>query len=61
MPLVRVNWWPGATESERRDFVAEITGTVAKYAKCPESAVMVIVTDVEKDHWGLGGKLCSDL
>ncbi|WP_086842577.1 tautomerase family protein [Amycolatopsis kentuckyensis] len=60
MPVVHVNWWKGAGEPERRQLVEEVTGTVSRLAKCPEAAVTVIITDVEKDHWGLGGKLAGD-
>jgi 4-oxalocrotonate tautomerase len=61
MPVVRVDWWKGPDESERRRLVEEITAAVARAAKCPEAAVHVIVNDVEKDHWGLGGKLADEL
>lgn len=61
MPHVRIDWWKGSGEPERRRLVEEVTSVVARIAKCPEAAVHVIVNDIEKDHWGLGGKLCSEL
>lgn len=61
MPLVQVNWWKGAGETERRQLVEEVTETVARIAKCPEVAVTVIINDVETDHWGRGGRLAADL
>ncbi|MFD8500300.1 4-oxalocrotonate tautomerase [Amycolatopsis xylanica] len=61
MPVVNVNWWKGAGEPERRQLVSELTETVSRLAKCPPEAVTVLISDVEKDHWGIGGKLAADL
>lgn len=61
MPVVNVSWWRGAGEPARRQLVSELTESVSRIAGCPEAAVTVIVTDVEKDHWAVGGRLaCTD-
>ncbi|WP_158895073.1 tautomerase family protein [Amycolatopsis anabasis] len=61
MPVVNVNWWKGAGEQQRRELVEEVTKTVSRIAGCPAAAVTVIVSDVEQDHWGTGGRLAADL
>lgn len=61
MPVVHVNWWKGGGEGRRRELVTELTETVSRIAECPAAAVTVIIDEVEKDHWGSGGKLASEL
>ncbi|OIJ92316.1 tautomerase family protein [Streptomyces monashensis] len=61
MPVVNVALWKGNTTDQRRQLVTELTDSVARIANCPEEAVTVIVTEVETDHWGKGGRLASEL
>lgn len=61
MPVITVNWWKGVSDEGRRQLVQEVTGTVSRIAQCPREAVTVIVQDVEKSHWGLGGQVADDL
>lgn len=61
MPVVTVNWWKGISDEARKQMVQEVTGTISRIAECPQQAVTVIVQDVEKSHWGLGGEVAAEL
>ncbi|ASU80400.1 4-oxalocrotonate tautomerase family enzyme [Actinopolyspora erythraea] len=60
MPVVTVNWWSGVDGTGRRELVEEVTRTVSRIARCPESAVTVLIQDVERSHWGSGGEVVED-
>ncbi|WP_053662757.1 tautomerase family protein [Streptomyces sp. MMG1121] len=61
MPVVNVALWKGNSTDQRRELVTELTDSVARIADCPKEAVTVILTEVERDHWGKGGRLASEL
>ena len=60
MPLVTVDIWEGRSVDEKRKLVKAVTKAVVDSIKCPEAAVTVIIRDLPKCNWGLGGELASD-
>jgi 4-oxalocrotonate tautomerase len=61
MPIVTVQMWEGRSKDQKRELVQVLTRETARIIECPEEVVQVILEDVKKEHWGLGGKLASDL
>lgn len=60
MPFVRIDWFPGRTNDQKREMVATLTSEIARIAKCKPETIQFIFTDVARDDWGRNGKLFSD-
>ena len=60
MPIIRVEMFPGRTEDQKRELVKELTDAFVRTAGGKPDSVFVVLTDIEKNHWGVGGELCSD-
>lgn len=59
MPVVIVEMWEGRTIEQKKQLVEDITSSFAKINTPPE-AVQVILRDVPKHNWAIGGKLASE-
>ncbi len=59
MPIVRVELWPGRDEATKEKLIQNITKVVSETTKCPTEAVTVVIQDVPKENWGMGGKQAS--
>src|SRR5262245_2776706 len=60
MPNITVQWYAGRTDQQRREITAAITEAMVKIGKTTPDQVHIVFQDVEKSHWGVGGKLASD-
>jgi 4-oxalocrotonate tautomerase len=60
MPNITIQWYAGRTDQQRRDITAAITEAMVKIGKTTADQVHIVFQDVEKSHWGVGGKLASD-
>ena len=60
MPLLRVEMFEGRTNETKRKLVTELTEATARALNCPEDSVSVMITDVSKDDWGIGGEMARD-
>ena len=61
MPTVRVEIFAGRTQEIKKALGLAITETVVKHIGCPAQAVTVIIDEVQKENWIIGGKPCSEL
>jgi 4-oxalocrotonate tautomerase len=60
MPVIHVELFAGRTREQKRAFTKAVTAAfIATCGGTPES-VHVIFQDVEKDNWGVAGRLSSD-
>lgn len=55
MPIVELKLWKGRTQEQVKYLIERITQAVCEGAECKKEHVQVIITEVEKDHWGIGG------
>ena len=60
MPIVHVEMWEGRSLEQKRELVEVLTRETARIALCAPESVYIVITDVQKENWGAGGKLCSD-
>lgn len=60
MPVIRVEMFKGRTPEQKRDMVKEITEAFVRTAGGTPEPVHVVITDVEKSDWAVGGVLASD-
>ncbi|MGB9683562.1 MAG: tautomerase family protein [Candidatus Bathyarchaeales archaeon] len=59
MPSVHVFVWEGFGKDKVKILILEITKIFAGFG-IPESAVEVIVQEIPKTHWGIGGEPASE-
>lgn len=60
MPMIRVEMFTGRTRDQKRALVEELTEAFVNAAGGAKESVHVVITDVDKENWGSGGKLCAD-
>jgi len=59
MPTVHVNVWKGFGEEKVKTVIQNITKVFVDLG-IPADAVEVIVHEIPKSHWGIGGKPASE-
>jgi 4-oxalocrotonate tautomerase len=59
MPIVHVNFWEGVGEEKVKKMIRGITDVIVDLG-VPEHAVEVIVHEIPKTHWGVGGQPASE-
>ncbi len=60
MPFVKIEMWEGRKPEVKQRLVKEITKVIVDNLKCQEEAVTIIISDIPKYNWSIGGKLASD-
>lgn len=61
MPILHLQMHPGRTDDQKRAFVREATKAAVETLACPPELLEIVITEVSKDSWAVGGKLKSDL
>jgi len=59
MPVVTVEMWEGRTIEQKKQLAEGITSSFEKIGT-PKEAVSIIIKDVPKHNWAIGGKLASE-
>ncbi|MCQ5362091.1 MAG: 4-oxalocrotonate tautomerase family protein [Candidatus Methanomethylicia archaeon] len=59
MPIVHVYVWKGVSNEAKKKIIAGITKVFAEI-NIPPEAVEVLIHDVPKDDWGVGGEPASE-
>jgi 4-oxalocrotonate tautomerase len=59
MPIVHVNFWEGVGEEKVKTMIRGITKVIVDLG-VPEHAVEVLVHEIPKTHWGIGGVPASE-
>jgi 4-oxalocrotonate tautomerase len=60
MPIIRVEIFEGRSVEQKRELVEVLTAETARIAGCSPESIYVVIDDVKKENWGVGGMLCSD-
>jgi len=61
MPLIQVQIMEGRPPQKIDALIKNVTATVSETLDSPKENVRVIVTEVPKKHWGIGGTSAKDL
>lgn len=61
MPLVQIHMLEGRSEEQIRTLIDKVTDAVCESVAAPREAVRVLITEVPKSHWGIGGKSAREL
>jgi len=59
MPIVHVNVWKGFGAEKAKAVIQKITEVFVELG-IPAHAVEVIVHEIQKSHWGIGGEPASE-
>lgn len=59
MPVVHVNVWEGFGEEKAKKLIRGVTGVFVELG-VPQHAVEVLVHEVPKSRWGIGGEPASE-
>jgi len=60
MPLIRISMFPGRDSRQKAELVRRVTDTYLEVCGRPEQtadSVWVILDEVPRDHWAVGGKV----
>jgi len=59
MPIVHVNVWEGYGQEKAKITIQNITNVFVDL-DIPAQAVEVIIHEIQKSHWGIGGEPASE-
>lgn len=60
MPIIRVEILAGRSVEKKRELVETLSKETARIIGCPENSIYVVIEDVAKQNWGVGGELLAD-
>ena len=60
MPYINVQMLAGRSVDQKRELAKAITDSVASICKAKAEFVYVVIEDVEKENWAVGGTLAAD-
>jgi 4-oxalocrotonate tautomerase len=60
VPIIRVEMYEGRSLDQKRELVDVLTREASRILKCGPDQVHVVIENISKENWGLGGKLAVD-
>ncbi|EAF4549040.1 4-oxalocrotonate tautomerase [Listeria monocytogenes serotype 1/2a] len=61
MPFVTIQFLEGRTDDQKKALVSEVTEVVSKNLKAPKENIHVILEEMKKTDYGIGGVRKSDI
>ena len=61
MPIANVQILEGRTDEQKAELIRRVTAAISESVGAPPEAVRVIVQEIPKTHWGIGGKTAKEL
>jgi 4-oxalocrotonate tautomerase len=61
MPLAQIQMMEGRTPEQIETLIAEVTQAIHRSVGAPVETIRVLVVEMPKTHWGIGGKSASQL
>lgn len=61
MPYVNLKLLGKLSKEQKSKIVAEFSETLERVAGKPSEHTYIVIEEVEKENWGKGGKLFSDM
>lgn len=56
MPIIQVNLMEGRTDEQKEALIAALTEATVQSLGAPRDSVRVLLNEMPKTHWGIGGK-----
>ena len=60
MPFISVKILEGHNKERKQQIVAKITDAVTEVTEIPKESVWVVIEDIPKKDWAVGGKLLEE-
>ncbi|MCH4008230.1 2-hydroxymuconate tautomerase [Companilactobacillus sp.] len=60
MPLVHIDLIAGRSPEQLKNMVKDVTDAIAKNTGAPAEHIHVVLNEMEKEHYAVGGVLASD-
>jgi 4-oxalocrotonate tautomerase len=60
MPIVTIAMFDGRSLEQKRDLVKGVTEVVARVTGNSPEAVHVVIEEIKRENWSIGGLLSSD-
>jgi 4-oxalocrotonate tautomerase len=61
MPLIQMQILEGRSEKKIEAVIENVSDTVSETLDVPKQNVRVLVSEIPKSHWGIGGDTAKDL
>lgn len=61
MPFAQIYLIEGRTTEQKRAVIEKVTAALCEAVDAPKQNVRVLIIDVPKDSWGIGGTSAQDL
>lgn len=61
MPIANIQILEGRTDEQKALLIRKVTEAIAESLGSPPEAIRVLVQDVPKSQWGIGGKTAREL
>ena len=60
MPFAQIHMMEGRSDEQKRAVIEKVTAALVEAVGAPIETVRVLITEVPKTHWGIGGKSAKD-
>ena len=60
MPYIEIKAAGSLTAEQKKEIVKQITKTMQDVAGKPPSATYIVIQEIERSDWGVGGKMLSE-
>jgi 4-oxalocrotonate tautomerase len=61
MPLAHIYMLQGRTDEQKKAVIEKVTQAIMEAVSAPRENVRVIIQEIPKTQWGIGGKTAKDL
>lgn len=61
MPIITAHILEGRSSEQKTMLIRSVTDAVVRSLDVPEKSVRVIITEMKKDEYGIGGKTAKEL
>lgn len=61
MPIIQVNLMEGRSDEQKEALIAALTEATVQSIGAPRESVRVLLTEMPKTHWGIGGRSAKAL
>lgn len=61
MPIAQLHILEGRSDDQKENLIREVTDAISRTIDAPKERVRVIITEMPKAHFGIGGESVSKL
>lgn len=61
MPIAQLHVLEGRSDEQKERLIEEVTAAIARALDAPEQSVRVIITEMPRQHYGIGGQSAKKL